>query len=353
MQFLNTTSETTYQPLEDTEMRYLILGCGPAGIAAAKTILKSDKSAKVVIATEEAAPPYLRPLLPDLITGELDLSGIRDPQGEDLASKGIEVRNGKRAKKVDTASHRVLFADGSEEPYDSLLIATGGKPAVSPVLRKIPGAVFPFDSLEDAQRIREKAMGKGVAVVYGPGFLGIVAAVALRRMGLPVIWLQPDLPRIGYPIAGELEASILDNVRDKGVSIRDGVDISDVVPLDGGAVGVRHSEGDQVRCSMIVAATERVPSVDFLQGSGIKVGTGILVDDYLRTTASGIYAAGDCAEIVDKATGGSRINFGWRSAVKQGQLAGGNMSGAGKLFIGKQEDFFWLLFGSALADRVK
>jgi NAD(P)H-nitrite reductase large subunit len=334
-------------------MRYLILGCGPAGIAAAKTIRKADKNASIVIATEEPGPPYLRPLLPDLITGEMDLTGIRDPQGEDLASKGIEVRHGKRATKVDAANRRVSFADGSEESFDSLLVATGGKPALPPVLRKSPGSVFPFDSLEDAQRIREKAKGKGDAVVYGPGFLGIVASYALRRVGLSVVWLQPDLPRIGYPISGELEASILDNVRNKGVVIRDGIDISEVVELDGGSIAVRTSAGDKIRCSMIVAATERLPSVEFLRGSGVKVGTGILVDDRLQTSAPNIYAAGDCAELRDKASGESRINFGWRSAVKQGQLAGENMAGGGKLFIGKQEDYFWLLFGSALADRAK
>lgn len=334
-------------------MRYLILGCGPAGIAAAKSIRKADKSATIVIATEESGPPYLRPLLPDLITGEMDLSAIRDPQGEDLAGRGIEVRHGRAARKVDPANRRVFFADGSEEPFDSLLVATGGKPALSPALRKIPGSVFPFDSMDDAQRIREKAKGKGDAVVYGPGFLGIVASVAMRRVGLSVVWLRPDLPRIGYPISGELEASILDNVRNKGVTIRDGVDISEVVELDGGSIAIRTSDGDQVRCSMIVAATERLPSVEFLRGSGVKVITGILVDDHLRTSAPNIYAAGDCAELRDKASGESRINFGWRSAVKQGQLAGENMAGGGKLFIGKQEDYFWLLFGSALADRAR
>lgn len=334
-------------------MRYLILGCGPAGIAAAKTIRKADKNATIAVATEETAHPYLRPLLPDLVVGEMDLSGIKDPQGEDLAEKGIEVRQGKRATKVDPANRRVSFADGSEEQYDALLVATGGKPSLPAALRKNPGAVFPFDSLEDAQRIREKAKGKGAAVVYGPGFLGIVASIMLRRAGLPVTWLQPDLPRVGYPIAGELEASILDQVRNKGVTIREGVDISGIAAVDGGASAVRTSEGDEIRCSMVVAATERVPCVEFLQGSGIQVGTGIVVDDRLRTSAPNVFAAGDCAELRDRESGEIRINFGWRSAVKQGQLAGGNMAGGAKQFIGKQEDYFWLLFGSALTERTR
>jgi nitrite reductase (NADH) large subunit len=335
-------------------MRYLILGSGPAGIAAAKAVRKAERDAEIVIATDEKFErPYLRPLLPDLITGEMDLSAIWDPQGEDLAAKGIEVRPGKRAMKVDAANRRVSFADGSEESFDTLLVATGGRPAISPALRKNPGSVFPFDSLDDAQRIREKAKGKGDTVVYGPGFLGIVASVALRRVGLSVVWLRPDLPRIGYPISGELEASILDNVRNKGITIRDGIDISEIIELDAGTSDVRTSDGGKIRCSMIVAATERLPSVEFLQGSDVHVGIGILVDDHLRTSVPNIYAAGDCAELRDKASGESRINFGWRSAIKQGQLAGENMAGGGKLFIGKQEDYFWMLFGSALDDRTR
>ena len=69
-------------------MRYLILGSGPAGIAAAKAARKIDKDAEVLLATEEHAAPYLRPRLPDLVSGERELSGVVDPQGKDLADPG-------------------------------------------------------------------------------------------------------------------------------------------------------------------------------------------------------------------------------------------------------------------------
>ena len=76
-------------------MRYLILGGGPAGIAAAKTIRKAKSDAEIVIATEEAEPPYLRPLLPDLILGEAVDETILDPQGRDLAEKGVRWSGGR------------------------------------------------------------------------------------------------------------------------------------------------------------------------------------------------------------------------------------------------------------------
>src|SRR4030066_165505 len=75
---------------------------------------------------------------------------------------------------------------------------------------------------------------------------------------------------------------------------------------------------------MVVVATERPPGVHFLEGSGVKVGTGILVDEYLRTNVSNIFAAGDCAEGFDINRRGSRINFGGRRAMKRGERAGGD-----------------------------
>jgi len=334
-------------------MRYLILGCGPAGIAAAKAIRGKDKKGEIVVATEEQSPPYLRPLLTDLIMGRVDVAGIADPQAKDLADQGIDVRNGKRALKVDSAGNRVIFANGAEEAYDVLLIATGGKLEIPPPLRKEHPAVFPFDSLEDTLRIADRVPRSGTVVVYGPGFLAIVASSALRKRGNDVVWFQPDTPRSGYPISGELEANILDSVRNTGVRILDGQDIAAVRETMDGIELESSEKGERVRCLAVVVATERLPAIGFLAGSGVKTGTGIIVDDYLRTSVPNIYAAGDCAELFDKKTRTARINFGWRSAIKQGRLAGENMAGGGKRYVREESDYLWVLIGPALLDRIR
>lgn len=322
-------------------MKYLILGSGPAGISAAKAIRGKDKVGEIVVATEAPGPPYLRPLLTDLIMGRVDVAGIADPQAKDLADLGIGVRNGKRALKVDSAGSRVTFADGAEEGYDVLLVATGGKPEMPLPLRKEHPAIFPFDSLEDTLRI-----------VYGPGFLAIVASSAFRKRGNEVVWFQPDIPRSGYPIAGELEANILDSVRNTGVRILDGQDIAAVLEAGVGIEIESTQKGERVRCIAVVVASERLPAIGLLSGSDVKIGTGIVVDDYLRTSVPNIYAAGDCAELFDRETRTARINFGWRSAIKQGRLAGENMAGGGKRYRREESDYFWALFGPALLDRI-
>jgi NADPH-dependent 2,4-dienoyl-CoA reductase/sulfur reductase-like enzyme len=224
-------------------MRYLILGSGPAGIAAAKAIRKAEKDAEIVIATEEPDAPYLRPLLPDFIAGDVTLGALADPQGEDLASKEIEVRSGKHARKVDADGRKVLFDDGTGEAYDFLLIATGGKPVLPAPLERHPKAVIPFDSLSDAKKIRARAAGPGPIVVYGPGYVGIEACRALTLLGRQVVWIKPDLPRFGYPISGEFEASVLDQVRSRGVRIKEGDDIVSIREIEDGAFEVRGLDG--------------------------------------------------------------------------------------------------------------
>ncbi len=334
-------------------MRYLVLGSGPAGIAAARAARKADKDADVIVVTEEFAAPYLRPGLADLVAGTIEPAAVLDPQGKDLDAAGIAVKSGKRARRVDAAKNRVLFSDGSEDTYNFLCVATGGRPILPLALMGAMGAFLSLNSLGDALRIKARALRSDVSVVFGPGYLGLEAARALRKLGQQVIWVNPGLPRFGNPISGELEAKVTEQLRNNGVTVREGTDIADVLDLDGRTYVVYTTGGEEIRCSMLVVATERLPAVGFLAESGVKVGTGVLVDEYLRTNVSNIFAAGDCAEVFDVNRRESRINFGWRSAMKQGQLAGENMAGGGKVYIRNTEDYFGLLYGSPLLERGK
>ena len=334
-------------------MKFLILGGGPAGIAAAKTVRKAKADAEIQIVTDEKVAPYLRPLMPDFILGDATAENTLDPEGKELQAKKIKIAYGRAAVRLDTGNRKVEFSDGTVEGYDRLLVATGGKCAVPEVLQIKSPMIQSFDFWKDAIAIKELAARPGPAVVYGPGYLAIEACRALRKAKREVVWIQPNKPRHGYPIAGELEASILDDVRNRGARIKDGDEIVEVKEMGSDALRVLTKHGEVITTSLIVVATERVPTVGFLAGSGVATGKGVLVDEYLQTSAPDIYAAGDCAEFKDKKTGESRVNFGWRSAIKQGQLAGENMAGGKKRFGGNPEDYFWALFSSSPEDRGK
>jgi NADPH-dependent 2,4-dienoyl-CoA reductase/sulfur reductase-like enzyme len=334
-------------------MRCLILGNGPAGIAAAKAVRERDPSADILVVGDEAAAPYLRPLLTDVVTGERRPESLVNPQAADLAEHRIAMRTGAKAVRLDVAARFVAFADGSVEPFDALLIATGGRPAIPHKLRHFEDRVVPIDSLANALRIRERMKARGAAAVLGPGFLAAVTALALRTLGKEVVWLKPGEPRFGNPEGGRVDAGVLSAARSAGIVVLDRAGIGEAHPAGDGLVVTPSHGGDPVTVTTVVVATERHPNTAFLRGSGVESGTGVLVDDALQTNVPGIFAAGDCAELYDRATHESRFNFGWRSAGAQGHLAGENMAGAGKPYLRTREDYFWRLFGPPLADRFK
>ena len=332
-------------------MRYLIIGSGPTGVTAAKHVKEKDSEGEVVIATEEFHSLYFRPNLPELIYGDLDGRSIFSPLGKDTEEIGVTFEYGKRAKRVDTAKNRVLFTDGSALEYNFLLIASGASPALPSPFYPSEASYLTLNSLPDAVRIKKRALRSDRALVYGPGYLGIETSRAIRRLGLQVTWINPGLPRFGNPISGEVEVKAKKILQERGVTILDGADVADIIDMDGTSYRMYTTGGEKVDCTLVVLATERVPNIAFLEGSGIKTGTGVLVDEYLRTNVSNVFAAGDCAEILDVNKGMNRINFGWRSAKKQGELAGLNLSGKDMVFIKNQEDYFGLLVGTHILDR--
>src|SRR3989304_1864467 len=139
-------------------MRHLILGSGPAGIAAARAARKTEKDAE-----------------------------------------GVKIKSGKRARRVDAAKNRILFSDGTEEPYNFLCIASGGKPILPLALMGSFGSFLSLNSLGDALRIKARALRTDVSVVFGPGYLGLEAARALRKLGQPGSWGNPRPPRLRTP----------------------------------------------------------------------------------------------------------------------------------------------------------
>jgi 3-phenylpropionate/trans-cinnamate dioxygenase ferredoxin reductase subunit len=125
----------------------LILGGGPAGIAAAKAVRKAKEDAEILIATDEKVAPYLRPLMPDFILGDATRGEHARPGGEGPAAEEDPDRIRARGRPLDTGSRTVTFSDGTQERYDRLLVATGARVRRSggPAEKKSP-MIQPFDS---------------------------------------------------------------------------------------------------------------------------------------------------------------------------------------------------------------
>ena len=303
-------------------MRHLIIGAGPAGVVAAEHLRKYDPDGTVTLIGEEPEPPYSRMAIPYLLVDRIDERGTylrKDPAH--FAALGIDVVQD-RVTAVDTAVKAVTLARGRTTPYDRLLIATGASPVVPPIPGVDRDGVHACWTLEDARRIAQRARKGSSVVLIGAGFIGciILEALAERGVNLTVVELEGRMvPRMLNRTAAGMVRRWCEN---QGISVK--VD-SRVTSIEAGAGGsllrVHLDGGEQLPADLVIRATGVVPNAAFLTGSGIVTRRGVVVDEYLRTSAPDVYAAGDVAEGRDFTTGTFIVQAIQPTAVEHGRAA--------------------------------
>ncbi|WP_313951582.1 FAD-dependent oxidoreductase [Accumulibacter sp.] len=306
--------------------RQVIIGNGPAGVVAAETLRRADAQAEITLIGDEPEPPYSRMAIPYLLTGKIGESGTYLRKDADHFER-LRIRQlCARVEAIDSARHTVTLADGSVLDYDCLLIATGSHPVQPP----IPGIDLPQVlscwTLADARAIAA-ALAPGARVLQmGAGFIGciILESLAARSAQLTVVEMGDRMvPRMMDEVAGEMIRRWCEG---KGVQVRTGRRVVSIAPA-GDALRVKLDDGETVEVDVLINATGVKPNVDFLQGSGVAIDVGILVDDSMQTSVAGIYAAGDVAEAVEFGTGRRVVNAIQPDAVEQARIAALNMAG--------------------------
>lgn len=316
---------------------HIIVGDGAAGTAAAQAIRRRDPEAMIAVVSDDPQPHYYRAALTNYLFGQL-----RDEQlwgvPPDFYSRLRIGRFHGRVTAVDTEGKRVALDSGLTVPYDRLLIASGAAPGTL----NVPGAdlagVVTFRTLQDARRIVDLAPDVRQAVIVGGGPLGLEWVQGLRHRGVDVVYVVREhtlLPRLLDAVASEL---VVRQLRDAGVTLLLGEEIAEIhrrisshwpsiAPHMVGGVTTR--TGRSIPCQLVGVAIGARPNVGFLRGSGIATNGGVLTDRHLRTTAAGVYAAGDVAHVRDARHGVDLPPAGlWQPARKQGQIAGANMASA-------------------------
>jgi len=310
-------------------MKHVIIGNGPAGVVAAETLRKADPEAKIALLGDEPEPPYSRMALPYLMMGEIDEAGTylrKDPAH--YARLSIEqVRD--RAESVDAKARTVRLAGGARLNYDRLLIASGSHP----IRPEIPGIDLPGVhacwTMDDARRIIARAAPGSRVLQVGAGFIGciIMEALVTRGVRLTVVEMGDRMvPRMMTPVAGNMIRTwcegkgVTVHVESRVTKIRRAADGSDalVATLD---------TGGELEADLVIVAAGVRPNIGFLAGSGIECGAGITIDDAMRASVPGVYAAGDVAEGIDPSTGKRAVNAIQPTAVEQGRVAALNMAG--------------------------
>lgn len=309
---------------------FLLIGGGIAAATAAQTLRDEGASGSIVMLCAESYYPYNRPdLTSRVLAGELTAAQVLVRPPKDYLEDAIEVRLDAIARTVDPARHLVVDQQGREYHYGKLLIATGAQAR----RLDVPGAnlagIFPLHTLADAMRIADFAAGRGRVVILGSSFVAMETATALSRLGLTVTLIdraERVFPKIR---SARLSAFFLARCEEHGIDVRLGQSVVAFRGAEGGSGPVAEvvtSAGDVLACDGVVLAVGVTPALDFLEGSGIAVEDGVVVDGFLRTNRADVFAAGDAANYVDRQGKRERAAH-WDNARNQGRVAAQNMLG--------------------------
>jgi nitrite reductase (NADH) large subunit len=315
-------------------MRYVIIGASAAGLAAAETLRKWDRTGSITLISDEPHLPYSRPLLTYLLGREIRPEHIFLKSQDYFDRWGFEPRLGSAVVGVRPEAREVHLADGGAFSYDKLLIASGA----SPRLLGIPGedlsGVYTLRHLSDLQRLEAGLPQGGAVAVVGAGAVGLKAADALAHRGLKVHALargsQP-LTQILDPVAAGLLQDAI-----KGLSIELHLHSwpEAVLGKNGRVEALALNNNRVIPVQGVLFSVGVQPRVDFLVDTGLADPGGILVDLFMQTAEPDIYAAGDCTKPHHLITGERAAFHIWPAAVAQGEVAGANMAGAGRAYDG-------------------
>jgi 3-phenylpropionate/trans-cinnamate dioxygenase ferredoxin reductase subunit len=273
----------------------VVVGASLAGATAAATLRGEGFDGRVVVIGDELIPPYERPELSKAyLRGEQGIDDLFVRSLEWWTAADIELRLGHRVQALDPAVHTVALDGGGEIGFDRALVATGVRNRALAVPGAALDGVYELRTIADADRIREAAAQAAHAVVVGMGFIGAEVTASLRRLGLDVTVIEIFETAL-YRAVGPMIGRVIEaNHRDHGVDLIFG-DTVDRILGDESVESVVTRGGRTVAADLVVIGVGTEPNTKILEGTGIRMDRGVVVDAALRTSAHGIYAAGDVA----------------------------------------------------------
>ena len=313
----------------------VILGGGAAGIAAANTLRQEGYGGPITMISADADPPVDRPnLSKDYLAGEAQDDWIPMWPPDLYTERQVELLLKTRVSSIEPAARALVLENGTRREFGALLIATGADPVHLPIPGGDGGTVHYLRSFTDSRAIVERTSAAKHAVVVGASFIGLEVAASLRTRGIAVDVVAPDHLPLERVMGAELGRFIKSVHESHGVVFHLGETVTSVagraVTLSGGAT---------IDADFVVMGVGVKPATSIAERSGLAVDRGITVNEFLETSAPGVFAAGDVARWPDPHTG-ERIRVEhWVVAGRMGQVAARNMLGRRERF--ETVPFFW------------
>lgn len=317
------------------ETQYLIVGASHAALSALQAIRMQDAEGSITLVTRDDALPYSPTVLPYVVSGRSAPERVALKDGAWFEQHKVGFIRGAAVTAVDAAAKRARLSSGEEIAYGKLLLATGAAPILPPIPGLKDVRFHVLRTLDDAIGLHQALPQTKQAVVLGAGLVGMHAAENLAKAGAQVTVVEMQ-PRVlaGY-FDAEASAIIEAAFAAKGVKLMLGAKVSRCdapkeVPLGetaGQAARITTDGGVALDADLLLVAAGVAPVTDYLAGSGVAVDRGVLVDDAMRASVDGIWAAGDVAQAKGFYNGEKTLNGILPSAVEQGRIAGMAMAG--------------------------
>ncbi len=305
----------------------IIVGGGLAGGTAAATLRTEGFDGEVTLVADEPHPPYQRPpLSKGYLAGREDRGAVILHPAEWYAEQRIELITGVAATALDPAARTLALADGRTLGYDGMLLATGASPRRLPLPgHELPG-VHQLRRLDDSDALAAALRAGGRRLVLiGSGWIGMEVAATARELGNDVVILERDPVPLAAALGARLGAEFARMHVEHGVDLRTSVAVERIVGAER-AEGVL-VDGQTVAADLVLIGVGAVPNLALAESAGLELDNGIAVDAGLRTSAPGVWAAGDVASAYHPVVQRRMRSEHWANALAAGEVAARSMLG--------------------------
>ncbi len=310
---------------------YLVIGGGIAGVSAAETIREHDADCTIAVLSDEPHILYSRVLLPSYLKGGIPRERVFLRTRGDFEKKRIDLFLGEEVTAVDAQKHEIRTDKSTTIYWRKLLIAAGGRTA--PWGKKEEQKyIYRLQTLDDADRIIAAMPAIHDPIVIGSSFIALEFLEVFASHGLVPKLLMRGPYFFSSMLDGTGGAFLADHFAAHGIAVHGNDSIARTEEEEGMLAITTHA-GAAMRTNALAVATGIERNRGFLKNSGVALGKkGIQVNEFLETTVTDVFAAGDIAELYDPASDTGRTTGNWTNAVLQGKHAGLAMTGIQKPF---------------------
>ena len=310
-------------------MHIAILGNGIAGVSAARTLRKLDPGLSITMISGESDFHFSRPALMYLYMGHMRSADLKPYEDWFWKENRIELLNG-WVDQIDFPSRQLHFSDGRLLAYDRLLLATGSVTSYYNWPGQDLDGVHGMVTLQDvAQMERHSDSGINRAVIVGGGLIGIEMAECFHTRRIPVSFLVREASYWNAVLPAEESEMVNQQIRQKhGIDLHLGSELEAILGDDMQRVrAVKLKSGEEIECQFVGITAGVKPNVDWLRSGELEIDRGILTDNFLQSSQTGVYAAGDCVQLREPQPGRRPIEAIWYTARMMGEVAAHNMLG--------------------------